>query len=88
MNIKLAFTPVSQNPVDLLAVVLDGEKTPCTRSTTPRLRAPRATRAAAAFREKTLKREYFVTLPEGARAAGAGRVLEPARSRAGTSGRT
>ena len=27
MNIKLAFSPVSQNPVDLLAVVLDDEKT-------------------------------------------------------------
>ena len=27
MNVKLSFTPVSQNPVDLLAVVLDDEKT-------------------------------------------------------------
>ena len=27
MNVKLAFTPVSRNPVDLVAVVLDDEKT-------------------------------------------------------------
>ena len=27
MNVKLSFSPVSQNPVDLLAVVLDDEKT-------------------------------------------------------------
>ena len=27
MTVKLSFSPVSQNPVDLLAVVLDAEKT-------------------------------------------------------------
>ncbi len=27
MNIKLSFTPVSQNPLDLLIVVLDADKT-------------------------------------------------------------
>jgi leucyl aminopeptidase len=63
MNIKLAFTSVSQNPVDLLAVVLDAEKT-LHEVEDPALRA-HVERAAAAFRDKSLKREYFVTLPDG-----------------------
>ena len=63
MNIKLSFTPVSQNPLDLLAVVLDPEKTLHVVDD-PALNA-HLQRAAAAFREKTLKREFLVTLPEG-----------------------
>ncbi|MFI5007561.1 MAG: hypothetical protein ACHQKZ_08970, partial [Solirubrobacterales bacterium] len=65
MNVKLAFTPVSQNPVDLLAVVLDGEGTALHEIDDPGLRA-HVDRAAALFKEKTLKREYFATFPEGA----------------------
>jgi leucyl aminopeptidase len=64
MNIKLSFTPVSQNPVDLLAVVLDPEAT-LHEIDDPVIRS-HVEKAAALFREKTLKREYFVTLPEGA----------------------
>jgi len=64
MNIKLSFTPVSQNPVDLLAVVLDPEAT--LHEVDAPVVAGHVSRAAALFREKTLKREYFVTLPEGA----------------------
>jgi leucyl aminopeptidase len=66
VNIKLSFTPVSQNPVDLLAVVLDPQHT-LHSVDDPALRGHLET-AAAAYREKTLKREYFVTLPEGASA--------------------
>ena len=64
MNIKLAFTPVSQAAVDLLVFVLDDEQVlyevdhPVIRS--------HVQRATAQYREKTLKREYFATLPEGA----------------------
>jgi leucyl aminopeptidase len=63
MNIKLAFTPVSQTPLDLLVVVLDPDQT-LHQIDDPALAAHLA-RATAAFREKTLKREYFATLPEG-----------------------
>jgi leucyl aminopeptidase len=63
MNIKLSFTPVSQNSLDLLAVVLDPEKTLHVVDD-PAVNA-HLQRAAAAFREKTLKRELVVTLPEG-----------------------
>jgi leucyl aminopeptidase len=66
MNIKLSFTPVSQNPLDLLVFVLDEEKT-LHAVDDPALRA-HVERARAGFREKTLKREYFATLPEGASA--------------------
>ncbi len=66
MNIKLAFTPVSQNTVDLLAVVLDAD-TVLHEIDDPALLA-HVDRAATLFREKTLKREYFATLPEGAKA--------------------
>jgi leucyl aminopeptidase len=66
MNIKLSFTPVSQNAVDLLVFVLDEKKTLHVVDD-PALRT-HLERAQAAFREKTLKREYFVTLPEGASA--------------------
>ena len=64
MNIKLAFSAVSQNPVDLLVVVLDEEKT--LHDIDDAAVAAHVARAAAGFRDKTLKREYFVTLPEGA----------------------
>ena len=74
MNIKLSFSPVSQTPVDLLVVVLDDEKT-LHEIDDPALAAHVARREA--FKEKTLKREYFATLPEGARGQGPGRLLEP-----------
>lgn len=63
MNIKLSFAPVSQTPVDLMVVVLDAD-TRLHDVDHPGL-AAHVDRAAAAFREKTLKREYFATL-EGA----------------------
>jgi leucyl aminopeptidase len=63
MNIKLAFTPVSQTPVDLLVVILDPDRT-LHQVDDPALLA-HVQRARAAFGEKTLKREYFATLPEG-----------------------
>ena len=66
MNIKLSFTPVSQNPVDLLAVVLDPQQT-LHSVDDPVVRGHLET-AEGGYREKTLKREYFVTLPEGSSA--------------------
>jgi leucyl aminopeptidase len=66
MNVKLAFTPVSRNPVDLLAVVLD--ETATLHEIDDALVAGHVERAGAAFRDKSLKREYFVTLPDGAKA--------------------
>ncbi len=63
MNIKLAFAPVSQTPLDLLAVILDEEKT--LHEIDDPVVAAHVARAREAFRDKTLKREYFVTLPEG-----------------------
>jgi leucyl aminopeptidase len=63
MNIKLSFTPVAQSPVDLLVVVLDDAKV--LHDIADAGIAGHVARAAAGFREKTLKREYFVTLPEG-----------------------
>jgi leucyl aminopeptidase len=66
MNIKLAFAPVSQTPLDLLVVVLDAEKT-LHAVDDPVLRG-HLERAAAGFQEKTLKREYMATLPEGSSA--------------------
>jgi leucyl aminopeptidase len=64
MNVKLSFAPLDQNPLDLLVVVLDAEKT-LHRLGDPAV-AAHLQRAATGFREKTLKREYFATLPEGA----------------------
>jgi len=63
MDIKLAFTPVSANPVDLLVVVLD-EKATLHEVDEPVV-AGHVARAAAGFRDKTLKREYFATLGDG-----------------------
>jgi leucyl aminopeptidase len=63
MNLKLAFTPASQTAVDLLAVVLDGEKT--LHQIDDPVLASHVEKAAALYREKTIKRDYYVTLPEG-----------------------
>jgi leucyl aminopeptidase len=64
MNIKLSYAPVSQSPLDLLVVVLDSEKT--LHAIDDATVAAHVAKATAAFRDRTLKREYFVTLPEGA----------------------
>jgi leucyl aminopeptidase len=66
MNVKLSFSPVSQVTADLLVVVLDDEKT-LHAIDDPAL-VSHLDRARAAFKDKSLKREYFVTLPEGGRA--------------------
>jgi len=66
MITKLGFGPVSQTPVDLLAVVLDDEKT--LHEIDDAQIAAHVQRAAATFRDKTLKREYYVTL-EGSKVA-------------------
>jgi leucyl aminopeptidase len=60
MNIKLSFSPVSQNAVDLLAVVLDPD-TKLAEIDDPAL-AAHVARAETGFKEKSLKREYFATL--------------------------
>src|SRR4051794_648088 len=62
MNIKLSYTPVSKNPADLLAVVLD-EETVLHEIDDPAI-AAHVNRAREGFKEKTLRREYYVTLPE------------------------
>jgi leucyl aminopeptidase len=66
MNVKLSFSPLSQTTADLLVVVLDEEKT--LHSVDDPVVAAHLDRARAAFKDKSLKREYYVTLPEGARA--------------------
>ena len=66
MNIRLAFGPLGQSPVDLLLVVLDEEKT--LHETTDPAVSGHLARALAGFRDKTLKREYYVTLPDGSAA--------------------
>ncbi len=63
MITKLAFTPVSQNPLDLVAVVLDEDAT--LAAIDDGAIAAHVRRAGEAFRDKTLKREYFAMLPEG-----------------------
>jgi leucyl aminopeptidase len=63
MNVKLAFAPVSKSPVDLLALVLDEEKT--LHEVDDATVAEHVRRAGEAFRAKTLKREYYATLPDG-----------------------
>ena len=68
MNVKLAFSPVSKTPVDLLAVVLDEEAT--LHDLDDLAVDEHVQRAAAGFRDKTLKREYFATLgPEASAGA-------------------
>jgi leucyl aminopeptidase len=64
MNVKLALSTASKTPVDLRAVVLDDGKT-LHEVDDPRI-AEHVRRAGESFRAKTLKREYFATLPEGA----------------------
>jgi leucyl aminopeptidase len=66
MNIKLSFAPVSQTPLDLLVFILDDEKT-LHAADDPAI-GVHLDRALSGFREKTLKREYFATLPDGASA--------------------
>jgi len=63
MNLKLSFQAVSQTPLDLLVVVLDSDKT--LHVIDDKAVASHVARAAASFKDKTLKREYFATLPEG-----------------------
>jgi leucyl aminopeptidase len=62
-NTKLSFGTVSQTPVDLLAVVLDPDRT-LHEIDDPAI-ARHVARAGELFRDRSLKREYFVTLPEG-----------------------
>jgi leucyl aminopeptidase len=64
MNVKLAFTPVTENPADLLVVILD-EGTRLSEIDDATI-AAHVDRAAEGFRAQTLKREYFTYLPEGA----------------------
>lgn len=63
MNIKLSFTRPSETPVDLLVVILDSEKT-LSEVDDPAVRA-HVDKALAAFKDKSLKREYVATLGEG-----------------------
>jgi leucyl aminopeptidase len=63
MNIKLSFPPVSQNPLDLLVVVLDPEK--ALHVSDDAAVTGQIERATAAFRDKALRREYLVNLGEG-----------------------
>jgi leucyl aminopeptidase len=67
MTIKLSFAPVSQSALDLLVVVLDDEKT-LHEIDDPAVRA-HVERAAAAFRDKSLKREYLAMPGPGANPA-------------------
>ncbi len=66
MNIRLSFAPLSQTPVDLLCVVLDEGK--ALHAIDDAAVAAHVARAEAGFKDKSLKREYFATLPEGAAA--------------------
>jgi leucyl aminopeptidase len=63
MNVKLTFAPLAETPCDLLIVVLD----PDTRLAVidDAVLAAHVERAAAGYRDKTLKRDYFTYLPEG-----------------------
>ncbi len=63
MNVKLSFGPVSRCSFDLLAVVLDDDKT--LHAIDDARIAGHVQHAAAAFRDKSLKREYYATLPDG-----------------------
>jgi leucyl aminopeptidase len=64
MDIKLSFAPVSKTPVDLLVVVLDEKKT--LHAIDDETMASHVARALEGFRSRTLKREYFATLGDGA----------------------
>jgi leucyl aminopeptidase len=63
MNVKLSFAPVSRSSFDLIAVVLDEDKT--LHAIDDAQIAGHVERAAAQFRDKSLKREYYATLAEG-----------------------
>jgi leucyl aminopeptidase len=63
MNVKLSFHPISQTPLDLLVVILDADTT-LHEIDDPAVTAHVA-RARAAFQDKSLKREYFATFPDG-----------------------
>jgi len=66
MHVKLAFTPVSAQPSDLLVVILDA----ATRlhEIDDAIVAAHVERAAEQFRAKTLKCDFFTLLPAGASA--------------------
>ena len=85
MNVKLSFAPVSRSSLDLLAVVLDDGKT--LHAIDDSVVAAHVERAAAGFRDKSLKREYYATLPSGSPAKSLV-VYWARRSRATTCGRT
>ena len=57
MNVKLSFAPVSRSSFDLLAVVLDDSQT--LHAIDDAVVAAHVQRAAAGFRDKDLKREYY-----------------------------
>jgi leucyl aminopeptidase len=63
MNIKLSFSPVSQNPCDLLAIVLD--ETAVLHEIDDAVVRGHVERARIGYKEHTLKRDYYATLPEG-----------------------
>ena len=65
MNLKLSFSPVSQTTADLIVVVLDEGKR--LHEIDDPVIAGHVARAEATFKDKSLKREYFATLAEGAR---------------------
>jgi len=83
MNLKLSFAPLSQNALDLLVVVLDAEKT--LHQIDDAEVAAHVARARAGFEAKTLKREYYATLPR-ARAPVRWSCTPRRSSRAGTCG--
>jgi leucyl aminopeptidase len=64
MNITLSFSPLSSARFDLLAVILAEDKT--LQDVDDALVAEHVARATESYRSKTLKRDYFATLPEGA----------------------
>ncbi|HVQ29876.1 MAG TPA: leucyl aminopeptidase [Vicinamibacteria bacterium] len=66
MNLKLSFAPLSQTSADLVVVVLDEGKR--LHDIDDPVLAAHVDRALSTFKDKTLKREYFATLAEGARA--------------------
>ena len=86
MNIKLAFTPVSQTPVDLLVFVLDAEQ--ALHEVDDRQVLGHVPRAAAAVRRRPSSASTSRPCPEGAVARGPRRPTGARASRAGTSGRT